>query len=96
MLKPPHEVESIAASNKSCRVIWLSEEDQDSVSVSESALVVVTAQLGLGSQGQHVGVVWDDAAGSVEISHGSPVLVDLNMTINAMIFSRYFLSDILY
>ena len=96
MLKPPHEVESITARNESGRVVGLPEEDQDSVCVSESALVVVTAQLGLGSRGQHVGVVWDDAAGSVEISHGSPVLVDLNMTINAMIFSRYFLSDILY
>ena len=80
MLKPPHEVESIAASNESRRVVRLSEEDQDSVSVRESALVVVTAQLGLGPQGQHVGVVWDDAAGSVEIAHCCPELVDLNMT----------------
>ena len=56
------------------------EEDQDSVSVSESALVVVTAQLGLGSQGQHVGVVRDDTAGSVQIPHCRPELLDLNIT----------------
>ena len=79
VLEPPHEVESITARNESGRVVRLPEEDQDPVRVSESPLVVVTAQLGLGSQGQHVGVVRDDAAGSVEISHRRPELVDLNI-----------------
>ena len=79
MLEPPHEVESITAGNESGRVVRLPQEDQDSVGVREGALVVVAAQLGLGSQGQHVGVVRDDAAGSVEISHRRPELVDLNI-----------------
>ena len=80
VLEPPHEVESITARNESGRVVRLPEEDQDSVGVSESALVVVTAKLGLGSQGQHVGVVRNDTAGSVEIPHCRPELLDLNMT----------------
>ena len=80
MLEPPHEVESITTRNESGRVVWLPEEDQDPVRVSESPLVVVTAQLGLGSQGQYVGVVRDDTAGSVQIPHCSPELLDLKRT----------------
>ena len=100
MLEPPHEVESVAPRNESRGVVGLPEEDQHSVSVSQGALVVVTAELGLGSQGQYVGIVRHNAAGAVEISHCSPELVDLNMTIsmssykNTISFISYYEKDL--
>ena len=95
MLEPPHEVESVAPRNESRGVVGLPEEDQHSVSVSQGALVVVTAELGLGSQGQHVGIVGHNATGAVQIPHCSPELVDLNMTISMSSY-RYYLFYILF
>ena len=100
MLEPPHEVESVAPRNESRGVVGLPEEDQHSVSVSQGALIVVTAELGLGSQGQHVGIVRHDTTGAVQIPHCSPELVDLNMTISmssykdTISFISYFEKDL--
>ena len=93
MFEPAQEVVGVPPGYESRRVVRLSEEDQDPVRVSQCSVVVVTAcnvsvyllrdwirlltQPGLGSQGQHVGVVLDDGGGAAQILHGGPVLLDL-------------------
>ena len=48
------------------------------VCVREGPLIVLTAELGVGPQGQHVDVIRDDGRGAVKILDSGPGAFDLS------------------